>query len=459
MVGVDQASGKRLVYLRPLNSLSAQTVRGTERAIHPFWSATAARWDSSPTAGSRRWTWPPARSRMCAAPQLRAGAWHLGRRHNRLPEEPQDPLHRVSASGGTCVPATPFDAEKEIAQSVAGFLADRRRFVFGANHSGRHRFGLDRRRFARADRSRRPCRGATSCPLAQSRRRGQGHLLFIRESGLFAMGIDGGFGADRRRAAASGPVGFSLSSGAALSPFSVQDDVLGYVSSANSASRLVWVNRQGQILGPAATSAGFSRDVRISPDGSLATVSRFNDARSVYDLMLLDFASPDHVAIDVRHHRLPGLVAAAISRRSSLRTCRRRVRCSSGWRREKARRRSTVVPPGKTSCFCPTSPDGRHPVSKQSRPDGNADLYAARAGEARPKNDSFLSTPVYEESRASHQTASGSPISPTKRGRRRSYVRSFPAGDKNSRFRAVGPFGASGGGTAKNCSTCRPMAT
>ena len=64
--------------------------------------------------------------------------------------------------------------------------------------------------------------------------------------------------------------------------------MLSYVSSANGASRLVWVNRQGQILGAAAPVSGILRDVRISPDGSRATVSRLNEASRVYDLMLLD---------------------------------------------------------------------------------------------------------------------------------------------------------------------------
>jgi hypothetical protein len=137
LLGVDQPSGKRLIYLRPLNSQSAQTVRGTDRAMYPFWSADGGKMGFF--ADGRLKTVDLATGTLqdiCAVPNP---ADRESGPTTRSCSRGRRTASASSASGGTAVVATPFDAEERRAIG-GGFLKDRRRFVFGANSFGRRRF-------------------------------------------------------------------------------------------------------------------------------------------------------------------------------------------------------------------------------------------------------------------------------------------------------------------------------
>jgi serine/threonine protein kinase/Tol biopolymer transport system component len=438
MVAVDQTSGKRLIYLRPLNSLSAQTVRGTDRAIYPFWSADGGRMGFF--ADGRLKTVDLGTGTVqdvCAVPN--PGAPGIWVDDTIVFARTAGPLDRVSASGGTAVPSTAFDAGKENGQSVAGFLADRRRFIFGTNA-----FGLSTLRIGSTD-------GSLVQPIAAAGSRGLlhvpwlntagavlGHLLFIRESALLAIAING---TSAQTTGEPQPLAQSvspLSSGAALS-FSVQDTVLAYVSSANSASRLVWVNRQGQTLGPAGALSGFLRDVRISPDGSLVTVSRFNDADRVYDLMLLDVRRMTTSQLTYGTsafqtswlHDGSEIFFTNVTAKGSM-----LVRMVP----QEGASQVPVVPPGNAVIVGPDiSPDGRSLAYLRVRVDGNGDLYLhslEKPGEERP----LLATPAYENSPRFSPVGTWIAYQSNETGSPEIFVRSFPAGGEKQQVSRGGAY-------------------
>ena len=80
---------------------------------------------------------------------------------------------------------------RELSQTVAGFLADRRRFLFGTNTFGTSPLrigsigGLLSQPIAAVG-----VRGVIHAPWLKGGR-SQGHLLFMRASTLFAVGLDG----------------------------------------------------------------------------------------------------------------------------------------------------------------------------------------------------------------------------------------------------------------------------
>ncbi len=438
IVGIDQASGKRLVYIRPLNSLSAQSLRGSDRAIYPFWSSDGTK--MAFFADGRLKTVDLATGTLqdvCAASNPGgAGVWVDD---TIVFPRSTGPLHRVSASGGTSVPAAPFDALKEIAQSVAGFLADRRRFLFGTNT-----FGSSSLRIGSTDASlgqpveAAGSRGVLHAPWLKAGGTNLGHFLFMRESTLFAIGLNGGTARALGEAQPLAQSVAALASGGSPS-FSVQDDVLSYVSSANGASRLVWMNREGQPVVAAGSLSGLLRDIRISPDGSRATVSRFNEADRVYDLLLLDLGRQTTSQLTYGSTALQpswerdqsAIVFANVSAKGSM-----LVRMEP---REGAAQ-SPVLLPGTDIVVQPDiSPDGQSLMYFRTRPDGNGDIWVHVLGNSAEER-SVLSTPAQESGARFSPDGAWFVYQSNETGSPELYIRSFPAGDNKQQVSRGGGY-------------------
>jgi len=62
------------LWVRPLDSTAAQPLAGTEDAVSPFWSPTAAAWDSLPTENLKRSTPAVAPFKLWLTPRNREGA-------------------------------------------------------------------------------------------------------------------------------------------------------------------------------------------------------------------------------------------------------------------------------------------------------------------------------------------------------------------------------------------------
>ncbi|HEY3123617.1 MAG TPA: protein kinase, partial [Thermoanaerobaculia bacterium] len=131
-----EASGENRLWVRPLDSLSAQPLPGTENPSFPFWSPDSRfigffadgklkRIDAS---GG-----PP--QVLCDAPVGRGGSWNQD--GVILFALVSSPLFRVSAAGGPATPATRLDpARGEDGHRWPFFLPDGRHFLYTVTNFG-----------------------------------------------------------------------------------------------------------------------------------------------------------------------------------------------------------------------------------------------------------------------------------------------------------------------------------
>ncbi len=264
VVVARDSSGKNLLWIRPLDSLSVQALAGTENPSFPFWSPDSrfigffadGKLKKIDASGG------PAQT-LCDAPINRGGAW--GREGVIVFSPVADgPLYRVSASGGPPAPLTQFDpARGETSHRWPFFLPDGRRFLFVvASFGGRkEKTGI----YVRALDS----KEETFLASANSRvaYAPPGYLLFARERTLLAQPFD----AKKARI-----LGDPLPLAEQIQYFPQNYNTLFSVSesgvllyqprSAAGVAQLVWFDRSGAQIGSLG-APGDQANPRISPDG------------------------------------------------------------------------------------------------------------------------------------------------------------------------------------------------
>jgi Tol biopolymer transport system component len=271
---VAASGGRRRLWIRPLDSLTAEPLPDTEGASHPFWSPDS-RFIGFFADGKLKKvevTGGPVQT-LCDAPIGRGGAWNRDGVILFAPRQYGEPLHRVSASGGVAVPVTRLDASRqESAHRWPLFLPDGRRFLYLANVSTRHPSNgiyvgsLDSKEtslLVRADSN-----------VAYS---STGHLLFVRDRTLVAQRFD----ADRLRLAEEVvPVVERMPQAlpTSHSPFSVsQNGVLAYWTG-DTSKELVWVDSSGRRSGSLGIGSDLELAPSLSPDEKRVALGRL-DAR------------------------------------------------------------------------------------------------------------------------------------------------------------------------------------
>jgi eukaryotic-like serine/threonine-protein kinase len=235
-------SGKTRIWIRPLNALQAQPLAGTDGTTRPFWSPDSrflgffaeGKLKKIDVAGG-----PP--QKICDAPTGADGTWS--------PEgvilydgTATDPIHRVSASGGTPTVAVKQDpSRKEATVGWPEFLPDGRHFLYMATgqkpEDTAYRVGvLD---------------STESQPLGPAQTlvtyAPPGYILFARDRTLVAQPFD--LKARKTRGEPT-PLAEQIGTDSVgLARFSVsRDGVLAY-RTGESGSRLVWMDRAGKDLG------------------------------------------------------------------------------------------------------------------------------------------------------------------------------------------------------------------
>jgi len=196
------------------------------------------------------------------------------------------PLMRCSADGKTA--ATPATAIRgEVRHLMPSFLPDGRHFVFlqvsrpDPSRNGLYLGDLERPPDQQpSDRLLATGFGGAYVPAAD----GKGHLLFVRDGTLFAVGFD-----PDRQAIAGEPVMLATSVGAFLDTafFTASTNAVVY-RSARSDFQLTWLDRRGTVLGRVAEPGPFS-GFALSPDGLRAVAVRENQLnRADQDLWMVD---------------------------------------------------------------------------------------------------------------------------------------------------------------------------
>ena len=274
------------LWVRPIDSLRAEPLSGTNGATYPFWSPdsrnvaffAAGKLKKIEVSGGPPFT-------LCDATDGRGGTW--GRRGDILfTPSVNSGIFRVSAGGGTPSPVTKLDpARYENSHRWPWFLPDGRHFLYLAgsgvftpreNPTNEIRLGsLD---------------SSTSEILLHSHAGAlyaSGHILFLRLDTLMALPFD----AERLKAtgdavAIADPVREVAIYSRGL--FSASENgLLAYAEGPTRADRqLVWCDRSGKQVGTVSGMDAYANP-RISPDGRRLL---FYLDSSGYDIWSLDLA-------------------------------------------------------------------------------------------------------------------------------------------------------------------------
>jgi Tol biopolymer transport system component len=280
-----EKTGRRQIWLQPLDSLSARPLAGTEDGSYPFWAP-----DSRSVAffghGELRRVdiaGGPAVA-ICAAPDGRGGTW--GREGSIVfAPSPFGGLSAVSAAGGTARPVTQVDASRlETTHRWPQFLPDGRHFLyFAGSHVSSNRSRNNAVRVASLDSGDSRVLISTRSDAVYS----AGHLLYARGTTLLAQRFD------PVRLEFSGepfPVADRVAYDWLLmrSRFSASDDgILAFHGGGASLSRLVWLDRSGKPTATVGAPADYGRP-RLSPDGQRLAVEIWDSSGS--DIWIQDFA-------------------------------------------------------------------------------------------------------------------------------------------------------------------------
>ena len=278
---VDPAGITRL-WIRPLDSFSAQPLPGTEGAICPFWSPDSrfvaffadGKLQKAPAGGGS----PEV---ICDAPNGRGGSWS---RDGVIVFAPQytGPLLRVSAEGGEGVEvARPDPARGETGLRFPCFLPDGRHFLYVS--LPRRQAGFDVYVGALDSREHSRLMAASGAAVYAE----PGYLIFGRGDRLLAQRFD----AKRLR-----PEGDVVPIGA-LPPTPTMEGAPSLSASSNgvlvqaptslSNTRLVWLDRAGRPTGTIALPSGSYGNPSLSPDGRSAVLAKANSPTS-HDLWTVD---------------------------------------------------------------------------------------------------------------------------------------------------------------------------
>jgi Tol biopolymer transport system component len=272
----QRAEAPSLLWVRPLDSLDARPLIGTDGGDLPFWSPDSrsiaffaqGKLKKVDASGGPVQT-------LCDAPAGVGGSW------NRdgiivFAASGSGGLSRVSAAGGQPIALTTLDASrKETSHRWPQFLPDGRRFLFVVRPGTEVRLGSldspETRTVLNADSK------VVYTP---------GYLLFVRQGTLMAQSFDDSrtelvgeafpVAEQVRYAPATGVAAFSIS----------QNGALAYRTGTTNA-QVTWFDRSGRLLQSFADPADY-RDLSLSPDDTRVVLHR-HEAQGGGGLWLLDW--------------------------------------------------------------------------------------------------------------------------------------------------------------------------
>jgi Tol biopolymer transport system component/tRNA A-37 threonylcarbamoyl transferase component Bud32 len=274
------SAGTPLLFVRPLASLSARPLAGTENAMFPFWSPDGRSLGFFAEGKLKKIDAEGGPSIAIAdAPAGRGGSWSRDGTILFAPEMTA-PLQKVPASGGAAATATTFDEERgDFNHRFPFFLPDGKRFLFFAtaagSRSGIYAGSLDSRDVRL---------------LVPGQSNGEwvepGWLLFGRDGNLMAQPFDGRLRPQGEAVPIAEGVAFFRPFNSA--DFSTsQSGVLAYRLGTLPLARLVWRDRSGRELGNVGEPATY-RAPHLSPDGTRLSVVKVDPRTENGDVWVYD---------------------------------------------------------------------------------------------------------------------------------------------------------------------------
>jgi Tol biopolymer transport system component len=274
--------GKILLYVRPLTSLTAQPLTGTDDAMYPFWSPDSREVAFFAEGKLKRINaggGPP--QSVCDAANGRGGTWSRGG-VIVFTSSPTQPLFRVPVAGGTPEPASRLDfSQGENSHRWPSFLPDGKHFLFWA----RNAHGTQEHLLyvgALGSLQAKPLMKSESMAVYAS-----GHLLFMRDQTLMAQAFNPG------RLEVSGdpaPVAehVAINGGTGRPLFSVSEngELVYQAGEIFGGWSLVWLSRDGKQIGSMPQTDRYFYP-ELSPDGTRLAVTLFG-AQGTGDIWIFD---------------------------------------------------------------------------------------------------------------------------------------------------------------------------
>ncbi len=278
------SSGKTLVWIRPLSSLSAQPLPGTEGTQRVFWSPDS-RYIAFFAGGKLKKVdvsgGPPQSLSDVATGS--DGAW--GNRGVIIFDGAlTDSIRQVSAAGGMANGASRLDRSRgELYHAWPLFLPDGHHFLYLALGSRRENDVIKVGSLGSKSAKILEGMGGTRVEYAPP-----GYLLFVREGSLMARAFD------TRGLKFEGepfPIAEQVGTNAAgFADFSAsQNGVLVYRHGNLSSGQLTWVDRSGKQLGTVG-QPGDVLNVGLSPDGKRIAMRRLDAQSGTRDVWLIEIA-------------------------------------------------------------------------------------------------------------------------------------------------------------------------
>ncbi len=276
------------LWLRPLDSLEAHLLLGTEGATQPFWSpdGRSIGFFSGGSLKIIEMSGGLPKTLCTASNDPRGGSWGRGGTIVFAPDF-QSALSSVSAAGGACRPATSLDASrKEQTHRWPSFLPDGRHFLYYASKGSGVEPGEILIGSLKGGPPRHLMSSASLAVFAPP-----GYLLFDRGRQLVAQPFD----PDRMEArGAPVPIGGQLNrttemSGLRQIGVSETGILVFQAGEYVQTSRLVWLDRSGRELGTVADDARYYAP-RLSRDGSRLAVTRWDPDSTIGDIWLFELS-------------------------------------------------------------------------------------------------------------------------------------------------------------------------
>jgi len=275
--------GKILLYVRPLTSLTAQPLTGTEDSMYPFWSPDSREIGFFAAGKLKRISasgGPP--QNVCDVVNGRGGAWSKDGVIVFTPSATH-PLFRVPAAGGTPEPASKVNlAQGENSHRWPSFLPDGKHFLYWSRNSHGaqdHLLYVGELGSLQA----KPLMKSVWMAVYAS-----GYLLFMRDQTLMAQPFDpwrlelsGEPAPIAEHVAINGGTGHPL--------FTASDTGALVYQSGEMAGGwdLLWFGRDGKQMGTVAPPDRYFSPT-LSPDGTRLAVTIINPLQGTGDIWIFD---------------------------------------------------------------------------------------------------------------------------------------------------------------------------
>ena len=274
------ASGRRSLWLRPLDSELARPLSGTEDAEQPFWFPDG-RWIGFYAQAKLKRVSPSGGSAQTIADVGRMGFANLAAANDKgdiVFSGNRSPLFRVRQSDGTVQQLTRLDSSRaENSHRFPAFLPDGRHFLFLAR-SGRPENNALYLGSLDSPETRRVMTVHSNVSYVPAHNRGSASLLYVKDGALVEQRFDGDKVIGEPNEIVENVEYIAPSQ---LARFAVSSDgtVLILHPSAPGRSQLQWFDRKGNALAALGPPGDYMQP-RISPDGSRVLFSR-PDAQTV----------------------------------------------------------------------------------------------------------------------------------------------------------------------------------